>query len=215
MHNPEFTLLEWYRVGSDYSALTRDACALVLAAAKAVLGKSEIKYRGRECDLKGEWNRLTLAEAFRNYAGEELFCQRDDWEDWFFKTLAVKIEPNLGIGQPVFLTDYPRRLGTMAGPKRDNPQILERVELYICGVELANGYSELTDPEEQRRRFEEASRTQGKRRKKVDTDLIRALKAGMPQSAGMAFGLDRLLMLFLDAPQIKDVLPFNFADMIG
>jgi lysyl-tRNA synthetase class 2 len=215
MHNPEFTILEWYRVGSDYSDLTRDARALVLSAAKVVLGKRQIKYRGKKCDLSGEWKTLTLAEAFRNYAGEDLFSERDDWDDWFFKTLATKVEPNLGIGNPLFLIDYPRRLGTMAKPKKDDPQILERVELYICGVELANGYSELTDPKEQRRRFEEVSLARGKRRKVIDTDLIHALEAGMPQSAGMAFGLDRLLMLFLDAPQIKDVLPFNFSDMTG
>jgi lysyl-tRNA synthetase class 2 len=212
MHNPEFTLLEWYRVGSDYSALTRDAREVVLAAAKAVLKKSEINYRGKKCDLSGEWKKLTLAEAFRNYAEEELFSKRDDWEDWFFKTLAVNVEPNLGIGQPVFLLDYPRRLGTMARPKKDDPEILERVELYICGVELANGYSELTDPQEQRRRFEEVASATGK---VIDTDLIHALETGMPESTGMAFGLDRLLMLFLDAPQIKDVLPFNFSDMTG
>jgi lysyl-tRNA synthetase class 2 len=214
-HNPEFTLLEWYRVGADYSALTRDARALVLSAADAVLGKTEINYQGKTCDLSGEWKTLTLAEAFRIYAGENLFSESADWEDWFFKTLAVEVEPNLGIGNPVFLIDYPRRLGTMARPKKDDPQILERVELYICGVELANGYSELTDPIEQRRRFEEAACRQGKRRKKVDTDLIRALEAGMPDCAGMAFGLDRLLMLLLDAPSINRVLPFNFASMTG
>jgi lysyl-tRNA synthetase class 2 len=209
LHSPEFTILEWYRADSDYNDMMADAQAIVQSAAKA-LGKTYASYLGKTCDLFSQWDRISLSDAFREYAEEELLFEREDYEDWFFKNLMEKVEPHLGFGAPTFVYDYPKRLGTMAKPKFDNPQLLERVELYICGIEVADGYSELTDPEEQRRRFEEVAVAESKI---MDTELLKVLENGMPQSAGMAIGIDRLLMLLLGTPTIHSIIPFNFLDV--
>ncbi|MCX7702767.1 MAG: EF-P lysine aminoacylase EpmA [Planctomycetota bacterium] len=207
-HNPEFTILEWYRKDADYNDMMEDTVALIQTVANA-LGKEEISYQGMKCALFEEWEKLSLSEAFRRYAGAELFSEREDWEDWFFKTLIEKVEPKLGMGRPTFLYDYPKRLGTMAKEKEGRADLLERVELYICGMELADGYSELTEAEEQERRFREASEREGKI---MDVELLDALKKGLPRCAGIALGIDRLLMLFIDAPSIADVLSPNFSN---
>jgi lysyl-tRNA synthetase class 2 len=232
LHAPEFTMLEWYRAGETVEAVMDDSVVLVRHAAE-IAGSRRLVHRGRECDPFADAERVSVAEAFRIHAGIEildmldqsgradrdLFATRakrggfsvtaeDGWSDIFSKVLAAAIEPRLGQGRLTLLTDYPRIEAALARPKPSDPRLSERFELYACGVELANGFGELTDPEEQRKRFEsemmEKQRVYGQRYP-LDEDFLAAL-AHMPPSSGVALGFDRLMMLVSGAPQIDDVL---------
>jgi elongation factor P--(R)-beta-lysine ligase len=232
LHAPEFTMLEWYRAGEDVAAVMEDALALTRRAAE-IAGAKFLIHRERECDPFAEAERLSVADAFRIHAGIEildmldergnadrdLFATRarragfsvtteDGWSDIFSKILAAAIEPRLGQGPLTLLTDYPRIEAALARPKPSDPRLAERFELYACGVELANGFGELTDPREQRQRFEtemtEKQRVHGERYP-LDEDFLAAL-GRMPQASGVALGFDRLVMLATGAPQIDDVL---------
>lgn len=207
-HLPEFTMLEWYRAGADYRTLMSDCESLILYVA-ADLGFGRILPRqDRAIRLEPPWERITVREAFKRYAAmtdaEALRMDR------FEEILSHDIEPRLGVEGPVFLYEYPAELGSLARVKADDPGVAERFELYIAGLELANAFSELTDVDEQRRRFEQAARERGFSvglPHPMPEPFLSALPR-MPPSAGIALGLDRLVMLFADKSRIEEVVAF-------
>jgi lysyl-tRNA synthetase class 2 len=234
LHHPAFTMLEWYRAGASYETLMED-CAAILAVAARALGAAAFSYRGRCVDPLAPPERLTVAEACRRFAGIDLIATLgaagpdpgpnrdalaraaaaagikvaadDTWGDIFSRSLVTQIEPALGDGRPTLLTEYPARLAALARPKPADPRVAERFELYACGVELANAFSELTDPALQRRRLEaemaEKARRYGERYP-IDEDFLAAL-AHMPSASGAALGFDRLVMLATGARHIEQV----------
>ena len=230
LHNPEFTMVEWYRTNATYIDIQKDTEELIRFIARELLGEEKIIYQKNKIDLKTPWEKVTIKELFRQKVkiniGENLstellkkaatacgikFTSNDDWESLFFRIFLEKIEPLLGREKPTFVLDYPIQMGQMAKRKRENPKWVERVELYIGGIELANGYTELLDPDEQKERFkkEQKQRTVSENSTyPIDTELISALKMGIPPSAGIALGIDRLVMLFTDKQNIQDVLLF-------
>ncbi len=228
LHNPEFTGLEWYEVYADYRSAMDTVEALIGAVSSEALGQPEIDYQGNRIDLRPPWERLTVREAFRGYAGFdlwscpdrdrlartagdlEIFVGEDDtWEDLFFKILIERIEPRLGRSRPTLLHDYPEPMALLSKRKAEDPSIAERFEVYIGGLELANGFTELNDPEEQRARWEtelDVRRGRDPRdRPPLDEDFLRTLDAGTPPAAGAALGLDRLVMLLADCDDIGRV----------
>lgn len=208
-HHPEFTLLEWYRARSDYRELLADTKALIAAVAEAAIGRSNIEYRGARIELMPAWEVLTVSEAFRAFAGWDPVARFDP--ERFDDDLVHKVEPNLPAACPVVLMDYPAAAAALARRKPDDPRLAERWELYIGGLELANAFSELTDPIEQRERFDAcaaARRALGKPVYPLDEAFLAAL-AGMPPAAGIALGVDRLVMLLAGAASLDEVLPFR------
>ncbi len=232
LHAPEFTMLEWYRARETVDRVMADTLALVRRAAE-IAAVPILRYRDRNCDPFAEVQYLSVADAFRIHAGIALLdtldrtgsgdrdmlatrakragfqvSDHDGWSDIFSKVLAAAIEPQLGQARLTFLTDYPRQEAALARPSPANSRLSERFELYACGVELANGFGELTDPAEQRARFEaemdEKERIHGERYP-LDEDFLAAL-ARMPPASGVALGFDRLVMLLAGAPRIDDVL---------
>jgi lysyl-tRNA synthetase class 2 len=211
-HHPEFTMLEWYRAGSDYTRLMDD-CEALVRCALAAAGRERLEFRGATCDPRLPFERLSVAEAFAKHAGRDVFALEatgtDSDEDAFFRVLLNEVEPKLGIGRPTLLYDWPIALGALARAKPGDPRVAERVELFVAGLELANGFSELTDAAEQRQRFErdvaEKARLYGERYP-IDGDFLAALEHGLPASAGMALGFDRLVMCATGAERIEDVL---------
>jgi len=217
-HATEFTLLEWYHVGWDYQNLMLECERLVQQLASCcshfagVQAGDTLKRNNRTVALASPWQRISVDEAFRTYAG--LSAVEAMKSDQFDEKLVIEVEPNLGWQSPVFLYDYPVELGSLARKKDDAPHLAERFELYICGIELANGFSELIDPEEQRRRFTaELAKMQGKGESASLPEKFLQDLEQMEKTAGIALGLDRLLMLFLDAPSLRDVLPFTQDDL--
>jgi elongation factor P--(R)-beta-lysine ligase len=230
LHHPEFTMLEWYRAAESYEALFDD-CAGLLEAAGQSLGVNAFSYRGSTADIAKAPEILTVCDAFARYAGVALAATLDDeargraplakvaaglglrvadddtWSDLFSKIFSAKVEPELGHGRGTLLVDYPAREAALARLKPDQ-RFAERFELYVCGVELANGFGELTDPIEQRRRFQaamaERTRIYGEAYP-IDEDFLAAL-AIMPQSSGIALGFDRLVMLATGAERIEHVI---------
>ena len=229
-HHPEFAMLEWYRAGAGYRDLWAD-CEGLLAAAAEAAGVARFTRAGRGADPRADWTRISVCEAFAEHAGVDLAAAmgdapdpapliaaarsigvwtgpRDSWEDVFFRIFLAKVEPSLGAGAPTILYDYPASMAALArlGPDR---RFAERFEVFVCGLELANGYGELTDPAEQRARFE-ADRALGTelhgRAYPVDEDFLAALESGLPDCAGIALGIDRLVMLTVGAAKIEDVL---------
>jgi lysyl-tRNA synthetase class 2 len=232
LHHPEFTLLEWYRAHAPYAAIMAD-CVEILRLAAEAAGAKALSFRGQEIDPQAEPERLTLAEAFDRYADIDLLATvaadastdrealaaaaqahgirvaaDDTWADVFSRVLVEKVEPNLGRGRATILCEYPASEAALARRKPDDPRVAERFELYACGVELANCFGELTDPAEQRRRFEaemaEKARIYGEAYP-IDEDLLAAL-AHMPPASGGALGFDRLVMLAAGASRIEQVL---------
>jgi lysyl-tRNA synthetase class 2 len=232
LHHPEFTLLEWYRADMPYEALMDD-CAALLALAADTAGTVGFSWRGRTADPFATPERLSVADAFMRFANVDLLASvehggatdrnglaaaatgsgvrvavDDTWADIFSRILVEKIEPNLGHGRATILCEYPVPEAALARPSKGDPRVAERFELYACGVELANAFGELTDPVEQRRRFElemaEMERVYGERYP-IDEDLLLAL-AGMPAASGCALGFDRLVMLATGASHIEQVL---------
>jgi lysyl-tRNA synthetase class 2 len=231
LHHPEFTMLEWYRAHGQYELLIED-CMAVVACAAQVTGARQFNHGGRSVDPFADPERLTVAAAFDRYAGIDLFAvlppqgpdrrqfallanaagvnvpHEDDWGDIFSRVLVEKIEPHLGIGRATALIEYPAVMSALARPKPDDPRVAERFEIYICGVEIANGFGELTNPIEQRRRLAaqmaEKERIY-KERYPIDDDFIAALRS-MPPSCGVALGFDRLVMLATGAIRIDQVM---------
>ena len=207
-HLPELTLLEWYHLNQDYRALMVD-CEQLLGFILEELNLGEsITYQGSEIAFKTPWKRLSVSQAFNNFASIPL----DDAlkNDRFDEVMVAEIEPNLG-PNPVFLYDYPASRGALARLKADDSSLAERFELYIGGLELCNGFSELTDPEEQRKRFEKElyfRQTSGSTTYPMPEKFLHAL-AGLPDAAGNALGFDRLVMLLADAKSIDEVVSFT------
>lgn len=208
-HLPEFTMLEWYRAGSDYTDLMDDCTRLIREVAVDCGAGSTITYGGETVDLQGEWERLTVREAFRRYTDTTMEEALAD--DRFDELMTEAIEPNLGTGTPTFIHDYPAERGALARLKHGDPTVAERFELYIAGLELANAFSELTDPAEQRRRFEEeaAYRAGHGQAPYPMPEKFLAELADMPPSAGIALGMDRLIMLLTGAETIDEVVAFT------
>lgn len=232
-HHPEFTLLEWYRAQEGYEVLMQD-CQDMLRAIARRLQQTSIIWKGQQVDLFQPWEHLSVTEAFQHYANIDLLAttedpwkpdagllaeaarqqgirtaEDDDWQAVFTRILLEKIEPHLGYSTPTILYDYPVSQAALSRPKPSDPRLAERFELYIAGVELANAFGELTDASEQRRRFEadctEKQRIYGQRYP-IDEDFLAALDQGMPEAAGIALGVDRLVMLFTGAEDIEEVL---------
>ena len=208
-HLPEFTMLEWYRADADYTDLMNDCEELLRAVAAAVSDSTRICFQGIEVDVAVPATRLSVREAFlrsTHLSAEEALAR-----DCFDELMAEKIEPFLGVGTPTILYDYPAARGALARRKPEDPSLAERFELYLCGVELANAFSELTDPVEQQERFRqdrEERRLAGKDPYPLPKPFLDDLTT-MPPSAGIALGLDRLVMLLLDVPSIDDVVAFT------
>lgn len=231
LHHPEFTMLEWYRAHEPYDRLIED-CTTLLRLAAAVTGSAVWRWRGRDADPRATPERLSVADAFVRYAGVELTAtlpegrpdkaalaaaarkagvataDDDDWSDIFSRILVERVEPRLGVGRPTILDRYPTIEAALARPCPDDPRYAERFELYCCGVEIANGFGELTEAAEQRRRFEaqmdERARRYGSRYP-IDEEFLAAL-AFMPPASGIALGFDRLAMLAAGATRIDQVL---------
>jgi lysyl-tRNA synthetase class 2 len=208
-HLPETTMLEWYAVGNDYRHLM-DECEQLLQAVARELGRGEhLVYQGSEVSLASGWPRLTVEEAFDRYA--PVSAAQALREGRFDEIMGLIVEPQLGRTQPVFLCDYPAACAALARLKPDDPAVAERFELYLAGVELCNGFTELVDVDEQRQRFDEAlwqRRKLGKRAYPMPESFLADL-ARMPAAAGNALGLDRLVMLFADAATIDQVVAFT------
>ena len=208
-HVPEFTLLEWYRTGDDYRTLMEDCEMLISSLASTPGQEQRLLFRGQEIDLSPPWERISVRNAFRAYSEvtPEVALDRGLFDEIMVQT----IEPQLGMKKPSFLCDYPAERGALARLSRDDPTVAERFELYIGGLELANGFSELVDPEEQQRRFlleQETRRSLGKPVYPMPETFLDELEE-MPPSAGIALGVDRLVMVLLDAPTIDDVIAFT------
>jgi len=230
-HQIEFTMLEWYRAQADYQEIMEDCEGLLSFLYEKVLGRDQFFYQGREIDLSPPFERLSVAGAMSLYGGVDIEKNRDgialleeaqsrgyrfdrsetySYGDVFFKVFLEAVEPRLGFPKPTILYDYPASMAALARLKPANPFWAERFELFVAGLELANAFSELNDPAEQRRRFEEEQRLRaqlGKPIYPIDEELLGALSQ-MPPSAGVALGVDRLIMLFCDASTIQEVLAF-------
>lgn len=230
LHLPEFTMLEWYRAEAPYTDIIDDTLALIRLAAHCA-GQGEFRFRDRSADPQASEERVSVAEAFRRHAGIDLMATLadgaadrdnlaaqalqanvnvdagDSWSDIFSKVLVARVEPRLGNGAPTVLFEYPLPEAALARPCAHDGRVAERFEVYVCGVELANGFGELTDPHEQRRRFEAAmtlkQQTYGERYP-IDEDFLAAL-AQMPQACGVAMGFDRLVMLATGATRLNQV----------
>jgi lysyl-tRNA synthetase class 2 len=230
LHLCEFTMLEWYRAQASYDAVMADSIVIAAHSARAT-GIGRFSFRGKTADPFAEPERMTVAAAFERFAGIDLLAfvvdgegdrvglaaaargrvrisDDDTWSDIFSKVLVEHVEPNLGQGRLTVLYEYPVPEAALARAKPSDPRVAERFEIYACGVELANGFGELTDPHEQRRRFmasmEEKQRRYGERYP-LDEDFLAAV-GQMPEASGVALGFDRLVMLASGAPRIDQVL---------
>lgn len=208
-HLPEFTILEWYRRDIDYISLMQECENLIISISSAIGCGGDIMYQGNKIRIDGLWERLSVREAFNRYAplplAEAVNAGRFD------DIMACHIEPNLGKECPTFLYDYPVSLGALARSKEEDPTLAERFELYIAGIELANAFSELIDAHEQKVRFakvQEYRSSMGKPVYPLSNGFLHAFET-MPESAGIALGMDRLAMIFTDSAKIDDVVTFT------
>lgn len=229
LHLPEFTMLEWYRARAPYDAIMADTVVVIARAAQAT-GIGTFSFRGRTADPFAEPELLTVAGAFEHLAGIDLLstisadegnraalaeaaggkvriAEDDTWSDIFSKVLVEHVEPHLGQGRLTILFEYPSPEAALARAKADDPRVAERFEVYACGVELANGFGELTDAEEQRKRFAESMAEKQRRYGEaypLDEDFLAAV-AAMPEASGVALGFDRLVMLASGATRVDQV----------
>ena len=228
-HHPEFTMLEWYQTGADWRSLADEAIEFVRAVCGPVA-----RHRDYICNLSAPWEFLSVAEAVERFTGIDLLATTpdpldpdtaalrsaaeavgvytdttDNWDDIFFRIFLDRIEPNLGIEVPVVLHSYPASMSALARISPDDPRVADRFEIFVCGLELANGYSELTDADELRSRFLTTIKNRvaaGDEPIPIDEALLAALNSGIPDCAGIALGVDRLVMLATGAENIEDVL---------
>ena len=233
IHHPEFTMLEWYQTSESFSEGALSAEKLIKIAANTV-GVDTIQRNEKNCDLTKEFCWLTVQHAFDLYAAIDLratledplypnavlferlaveagvrVAEDDDWTAIFDRIFLEKIEPNLGLEVPTILYNWPLPLAALAKPLKHDYCFCERFEIYVAGIELANGFGELTDAREQRRRFEAEQNIKRKMAIKpypIDEEFLTALEIGLPESAGVAMGFDRLVMLLTGAEEIQDVI---------
>ena len=253
-HNPEFTILEWYRSDADYLDIMNDLANLILFISHHLqayyqqqtgqfaqeimerLQDSTLSYQGKSYDLSVPYQRLSVTEAFERFVGvraEQLLTVeglrqaakkqhyplngQESWDELFYELFLNEIEPELAkLSRPMIIYDYPLSQAALSKPKADQPQFAERFELYLAGLELGNAFSELTDAQEQESRLKKelVLRQQlGKTAYQLDQDFIAALQSGMPETGGIAVGVDRLVMLFADASDIDQTLFFPAKEM--
>lgn len=242
LHAPEFTMLEWYRANEPYGRLIEDCQAILKLAAEAT-ERTTWERGGKTCDVTKLSRRLGVVEAFAEHAGIDLaaalsggegeadgaalagaaraagirVADDDTWSDIFSRVLTERIEPHLGVGAPDTLDRYPAREASLARPCPDDPRVAERFELYVAGVEIANGFGELTDARLQRERLQ-ADMAERRRRYgtdyPLDEDFLAAL-AAMPPASGIALGFDRLVMLATGARSVEEVMWTPFPDVAG
>lgn len=220
-HSPEFAMLEWYSLGMDYTEMMEETADLV----RSVLTRP-VSVDGRACDASAPWEKITVVDALKKYADVDIsnnLCDlahinaeakrigvyvspHDDWENALLKILMEKVEPKLGSPAPSIIYDYPVSMAALSRPKPSDARFAERFEVYVCGIELANAFGELTDAKVQRERFIADVNL----RKKVygedypvDEDFLKALEHGLPPCSGNALGLDRLVMLATGADNIE------------
>jgi lysyl-tRNA synthetase class 2 len=209
-HLPEFTMLEWYRTDASIVELMEDCQSIIKAAATAIQTFPIIERQGKYINLTPPWKKLDVSEAFEKFAGWKPGPSPN--QEMFDRDLVSKVEPSLPLNEPVFLTGYPASMASLARLNPNDPSKAERFELYAGGLELANGFTELTDPNEQRMRFEAERKARADAKKNVwpiDEKFLNALELGLKPCAGIAMGLDRLVMLLTGAPTIDDVVTFT------
>jgi elongation factor P--(R)-beta-lysine ligase len=209
LHLPEFTMLEWYCSNEDYLFLM-DECREMIKHVARTLGTGDIiNYQGKQIDISGTWERITVRNAFNLYAGTtpEKAIEAGNYDE----IMVTEIEPALDKGRPIFLYDYPASQAALSRTKEDDPGVAERFELYMGGLELANAFSELTDVKEQKKRFLDELTQRGKKGKTVYPFPERFIDdlEYLPPSAGIAFGVDRFIMLLTDSASIDDVVAFT------
>ena len=235
-HNPEFTMLEWYRAYADYRLIAEETEGLISHIARHLTGSTHLGFRGVDIDVTPPWEHITVREAFRRHSDidadpcgdPDVFLAvartsaittvdaSDSFDTAFFKVFLDQIEPVLGSPRPTVLKDYPASMGALARRSAESPEIAERFEVYIAGIELANAFTELNDPAEQRLRLEqerEERASLGAPEYDIDERFLGALESGIPPSGGIALGVDRLIMLLADAPHVADVLAFPFPEI--
>src|SRR3989338_437819 len=232
LHNPEFTMLEWYRTGATYTDLMKDCENLILSLTDKLL-----TYQSQTINLTPPWPRLSTNQLFQKYckidllknctfqkfkktATEKHFDTKNckDWDDIYFKIFLNHIEPNLPKNKPIFIYDYPSTQAALARKSNKNPFFAERFELYIAGIELANAFSELINPNEQRKRLKEEQLLRKKLNKTVfsiDEEFLSGLASIKKQCAGIAMGIDRLFMLLTNKKNIEEVLLFPLNKMLN
>lgn len=231
LHHPEFTILEWYRVGATYMDIMDDCQQFIIHLATTIQSPIlNFHYQNMSIDLTLPWSRLSVKDAFKTWAHIDLneffdmerareiskqkgynINSKNTWEELYNQIFLNEVEPHLGKNKPVFLCDFPSAMAALAKKSDRDPRYAQRFELYIGGLELGDCYTELTDWKEQKNRFKkelkEIARL-GKTQYDYDHDFIGALQAGLPACSGIALGVDRLVMFLGDAPSIQDVLPF-------
>lgn len=235
-HNPEFTILEWYRVHKDYRKIMEDVELLLTTVFRSVYrqkakGRMLLSYQGQQFDLTPPWTRISMSAAFSRFAQVRLesildlssirsvaqkkgysIKENNTWEELFHQIYLNEVEPKFPKDKPLIIYDYPVQLAALAAKKKsDDPRFAERFEVYIAGIELADCCTELAEWKEQELRFKEEEKRRdimGKTEYPVDYEFIEALKGGFPPCAGIALGVDRLVMLFADVPRIQDTLLF-------
>jgi len=234
-HNIEFTILEWYRANADYTAIMEDVEDLAADLAKKLHGTTKIAYQGQEIELAKPWQRMTVREACQKYAGFDLNENKEfeqikktalnkgykvadnaTWDDVFYLMLLNEVEPNFPKDRPIILCEYPLPQAALSKPCKHDPWYAERFEYYIGGIEIGNCFSELVDGDEQLKRLQEEQKMKkdlGKEVLPIDMEFIKALKMGVPDSSGIAIGVDRLQMILLDVKDINDLLPFPDKDL--
>ena len=212
-HLPEFTMLEWYVAQFDYSQLMDQCEAMLISAFKDMGHTQDIIWQNKKINLASPWEKTSVAEAFSQYA--QVSLQEALHQDKFDEIMIEYIEPHLGIDRPTFIYDYPAKLAALAKIRKSDPNVAERFELYIGGLELANGFSELTDAREQKQRFKEASEARTRKnwaRYPLPEKFLTALEH-LPPCAGIALGIDRLAMILANTDKIDDVVTFTPEDL--
>ncbi len=234
-HHPEFTMLEWYRSDAPYTQLMDDCEDLVRYALSAA-GTDLLTFKGKSCNPTEPFDRVSVSDAFSRYAGITLpkpsdrhgfadiaraigvrFAEDDDWDAIFFKVFLARIEPHLGVGTPTILYDYPIHMAALSRPKPEAPHLAERFELYICGLEMANAFGELTDAAEQERRFAQDMAIKQALygvTYPIDADFLAAV-GQLPPCSGIALGFDRLVMTLCGVDHIEDVLWLPVQNLFG
>ncbi len=237
-HNPEFTILEWYHTPGDYMTVAKDFEELMIYVNQYIrksVNPETLIYQGKEYNLAGPWEKISVAEAFEKYVGIDTETMLDEaklkavgkqkgyqitekttWEEVWNQIIANEVEPQLGKNRPTILYDYPVAQAALSKKKVSDPRFAERFEVFMAGLELGNCFSELTDYREQEARClaDLAERKNlGRTEFPMDTDFIEALKMGMPETGGIAVGVDRLVALFADTPDIADTLFFPVGEL--